>query len=55
MTVKELIEKLQQIEYKDQEIFVSIDDNTGLDIIDLDESIFAAFINVHNKKNLKNA
>lgn len=48
MTVQELIEKLQQIEYKDQEIFVSVDDNDGLDIIGLEESPFAAFINVRS-------
>lgn len=50
MTVKELIEKLQQIVYKDQKIYVSIDDNDGLDIIDLSESPFACFINVHDEE-----
>lgn len=50
MTVKELIEKLQQIEFKDQEIFVSIDDNDGLDIVSLEESPFACFINVHDEE-----
>lgn len=47
MTVQELIEKLQQIVYKDQEIFVSINNNDGLDITDVTESPFAAFIDVH--------
>lgn len=50
MTVKELIEKLQEIEYKDQKIYVSIDNNDGLDIISLEESPFACFINVHDEE-----
>ena len=52
MIVKELIEKLQQIVDKDQEIFVSIDGEDGLDILSLEESpfAFACFINVHNEE-----
>lgn len=48
MVVKELIEKLQQIKDQDQEIFISINDNDGLDIISVEESIFAVFINAHD-------
>lgn len=47
MTVKELIEKLQQFEYQDQEIFVSINNSDGIDISSLDEGVFASFINIH--------
>lgn len=50
MTVKELIERLQQIEYKDQEVFISIDNEDGLDIISLEESPCACFINVHDEE-----
>jgi hypothetical protein len=50
MTVKELIEELQQIVYKDQPIYVSIDGEDGLDILNLGESPFACFINVHNEE-----
>lgn len=50
MTVQELIEKLQQIADKDQEIFVSIDDNDGLDIISIEEGPAAIFINVHDEE-----
>ena len=50
MIVKELIEKLQQIVDKDQEIFVSIDDEDGLDILNLEEGLCACFINVHNEE-----
>ena len=46
MTVQELIEKLQQIANKEQEIFVSINGNDGLDIVGIDEEGYAAFINV---------
>ena len=50
MTVQELIERLQQIAQKEQEIFVSIDSNDGLDIISIDEDDFAVFINVHDER-----
>lgn len=49
MTVQELIERLQQIAQKEQEIFVSIDGNDGLDIVSIDEDDFAVFINVHDE------
>lgn len=50
MTVQDLIEKLQQIVDKDQEIFVSINNNDGLDIVNVTESPFAAFIDVCNEE-----
>lgn len=50
MTVQELIERLQQIADKEQEIFVSINGNDGLDIIGIDEEGYAAFINVHDEE-----
>lgn len=50
MTVQELIEKLQQIADKEQEIFVSVNGNDGLDIIGIDEEDYAVFINVHNEE-----
>jgi len=49
MTVQELIERLQQIAQKEQEIFVSIDGNDGLDIISIEEDDFAVFINVNDE------
>lgn len=48
MIVQELIERLQQIEDKDQEIFVSIDKNDGLDVMSVEEDPCAVFINVHD-------
>lgn len=50
MTVSELIDKLQRIAFKEQEVFVSINDNDGLDIIDVEEGAFAVFINIHDEK-----
>lgn len=50
MTVQELIEKLQQIADKEQEIFVSVNGNDGLDIIGIDEEDYAVFINVHDEE-----
>lgn len=48
MIVQELIDRLQQIADKDQEIFVSIDKNDGLDIVSVEEDSLAVFINVHD-------
>lgn len=50
MTVQELIEKLQQIADKEQEIFVSVNGNDGLDIIGIDEEDYAVFINVYDEE-----
>lgn len=50
MTVQELIERLQQLADKEQEIFISINGNDGLDIISIEEDSFATFINVHDKE-----
>jgi hypothetical protein len=50
MTVSELIDKLQRIAFKEQEVFVSINDNDGLDIVDVEEGAFAVFINVHDEE-----
>ena len=50
MTVQTLIEKLQQIADRDQEIFVSIDGNDGLDIINIEEDAYAVFINAHDEE-----
>lgn len=50
MVVSELIEKLQRIAFKEQEVFVSINGDDGLDIIDVEEGAFAVFINIHNEE-----
>lgn len=50
MTVQELIEKLQQLTDKEQEIFISIDGEDGLDILSIEEDNFATFINVHDEE-----
>ena len=49
MTVQDLIERLQQIADKDQEIFVSINNRDGLDIVGLTEENFAVFIDVYEE------
>lgn len=53
MTVSELIDQLQRIAFKEQEVFVSINDADGLDINDVEEGAFAVFINVHDEKKRK--
>lgn len=53
MTVSELIDRLQRIAFKEQEVFVSINDKDGLDIVDVEEGAFAVFINVHDEKEKK--
>lgn len=49
MLVQELIEKLQQVENKEQEIYVAIDDNDGYEIDHLEQSLFALFIIVQEE------
>lgn len=53
MIVSELIDQLQRIAFKEQEVFVSINDNDGLDIVDVEEGAFAVFINIHDGKKRK--
>lgn len=50
MTVSELIDKLQRIAFKEQEVFVSINGDDGLDITDVEEGAFAVFIEVHDEE-----
>ena len=49
MLVQELIERLQQIENKEQEIYVAFDDDDGFEIDHLEQSLFALFIIVQEE------
>ena len=50
MLVSELIDKLQRIAFKEQEVFISINGDDGLDIIDVEEGPFAVFIDVFDEE-----